>query len=509
MLGNLSSLYTLGIVLLLAVGLVRLLRSYLRLKQFPGPFVAGSSKLWMMRSTLYGRMHLDIAEACKTYGHLVRIGPNDLVTDDPEIIRKMSAVRSSYTRSDWYNATAFSHKLNHVFCERDEQRHIDLRNKLIPGYSGKENLHLEQSIDDQLLSLFKLIRNEYTSTMREFCSVDFARLCQFLTLDIISAVAFGEPMGFLEHNDDLHGYIANQTAMLPIFEWFSTLPVLEKVMRLPGISQIAMPTPNDTKGAGLLMGVAKKIVATRYGPDKKVRRDMLGSFVTHGLTQEEAEQETVLQIFAGSDTTATSIRTAVLYLITNPNVLFKLQTELDTAYSNGNLSTPILTYDEAQRLPYLQACVKECLRIWPPVVGLMQKVVPAGGDTLDGKFVPGGTQIGYSAWGVHRNPKVYGADADVFRPERWMEVQDEEKLLAMTRTQELVFGSGRYACLGKQVALIEVSKAIAEIFLRYDVVLVDPSQPWQSVQRNGLFLQSELMVRISEREKSAARMQAL
>jgi hypothetical protein len=122
-------------------------------------------------------------------------------------------------------------------------------------YSGKENLHLEQSIDDQLLRLFKLIRHEYTSSMREFRSVDFARLCQFLTLDIISAVAFGEPMGFLEHNEDLHGYIANQTAMLPIFEWFSTLPVLEKVMRLPGISQIAMPTPNDTKGAGLLMGL--------------------------------------------------------------------------------------------------------------------------------------------------------------------------------------------------------------------------------------------------------------
>ncbi|KAL2852325.1 cytochrome P450 [Aspergillus pseudodeflectus] len=509
MLGSLSSLYTLGIVLILTAGLVRLLRSYLRLRQFPGPFVAGPTKLWMIRSTLYGRMHLDIAEACKTYGHLVRIGPNDLVTDDPEIIRRMSAVRSPYTRSDWYNATAFSHKLNHVFCERDEQRHIDLRNKLIPGYSGKENLHLEQSVNEQLISLFKLIRNEYTSSVGEFRAVDFARLCQFLTLDVISAVAFGEAMGFLEHNEDLHGYIANQTAMLPIFEWFSTLPILEKVVRLPGISQLAMPTPSDTKGAGLLMGVAKKIVATRYGPDKKVRRDMLGSFVTHGLTQEEAEQETVLQIFAGSDTTATTIRTAVLYLITNPNVLFKLQAELDTANSSGNLSGPILTYDETQRLPYLQACVKECLRIWPPVVGLMQKVVPPGGDTLGGKFVPGGTQIGYSAWGVHRNPKVYGADADVFRPERWLEVEDEEKLLAMNRTQELVFGSGRYACLGKQVALIEVSKAIAEIFLRYDIVLVDPSQPWQSVQRNGLFLQSELMVRISEREKSAARMQSL
>ncbi|KAL3468474.1 cytochrome P450 [Aspergillus heterothallicus] len=505
------SLSGLGFVLILAIGLIRLLRVYLRLRQFPGPSIASCTKLWMMRSTLHGRMHLDIAEACRRYGHLVRIGPNDLVTDDPEIIRKMSAVRSPYTRSDWYNATAFSHKLNHVFCERDEQRHIELRNKLIPGYSGRENLHLEQSIDDQLISLFRLIRDEYTSTIREFRPVDFARLCQFLTLDIISAVAFGEPMGFLEHNEDLHGYIANQTAMLPIFEWFSTLPVLEKVMRLPGISQLAMPTPQDTNGAGLLMGVAKKIVATRYGPDKTIRRDMLGSFVTHGLTQEEAEQETVLQIFAGSDTTATTIRTAALFLITNPTVLLKLQTELDNAQSLGQLTAPILTYDESQRLPFLQACVKECLRIWPPVVGLMQKVVPPGGDTLNGKFVPEGTQIGYSAWGVHRNPQVYGSDAGIFRPERWLEAEaeGEERLLVMNRTQELVFGSGRYACLGKQIALIEVSKTIAEIFLRYDFVLVDPSQPWQSVQRNGLFLQSELMVRISEREKSVSRLRSL
>jgi hypothetical protein len=61
-------------------------------------------------------------------------------------------------------------------------------------------------------------------------------------------------MGFLSHDADLHGYIANQTSMLPVFEWLSTLPILEKIIRLPGISQLAMPTPQDQKGAGLLMG---------------------------------------------------------------------------------------------------------------------------------------------------------------------------------------------------------------------------------------------------------------
>lgn len=150
----------------------------------------------------------------------------------------------------------------------------------------------------------------------------------------------------------------------------------------------------------------------------------------------------------------------------------------------------------------------------------MQKIVPPDGDTLDGRFVPGGTQIGYSGWGVHRDTNVFGSDADLYRPDRWIEA-GEEQLLSMNRTMDLVFGSGRYACLGKQVALIEVSKAIAEvsilsifyrmmlmdqqIFLRYDIVLIDPSRPWHSVNRNGLFLQSDMMVQISERECSSNR----
>jgi hypothetical protein len=75
-----------------------------------------------------------------------------------------------------------------------------------------------------------------------------------LTLDVITALAFGEPMGFLARDEDVHGYIANQTSMLPIFEWLSTLPILEKTIRIPLISKFAMPTPEDKTGAGLLMG---------------------------------------------------------------------------------------------------------------------------------------------------------------------------------------------------------------------------------------------------------------
>jgi cytochrome P450 len=97
-------------------------------------------------------------------------------------------------------------------------------------------------------------------------------------------------------------------------------------------------------------------------------------------------------------------------------------------------------------------------------MGLMQKVVPPEGDTIYGQFVPGGTQIGYCAWGLHRNREIFGEDAEIFRPERWLEV-DEEKLHSMNRVNDFVFGGGKYACLGKPIAWIEISKAIAEVSL--------------------------------------------
>jgi hypothetical protein len=57
-----------------------------------------------------------------------------------------------------------------------------------------------------------------------------------------------------------------------------------------------LPSQADKVGFGFLMGVAKKVIAERYGPEKVVRRDMLGPFVRHGLTQEEAESNSVLQV---------------------------------------------------------------------------------------------------------------------------------------------------------------------------------------------------------------------
>lgn len=218
--------------------------------------------------------------------------------------------------------------------------------------------------------------------------------------------------------------------------------------------------PSTTKAAtSNSSSTAEKPLSSRIDSN-----DMLASFLRHGLTREEAEGEALVNIIAGSDTTATAIRTTMLYLMSTPQAYRALAGEIRAADAAGAISHPI-TDAEARRLPYLQAVIKEGLRVFPPVTGLMPTLVPAGGDVVDGVHVPEGTEIGWSAFGVQHNKGVYGEDAEAFRPERWL-VEDEEALRGMLSTWELIFKYGKWQCLGRNVALMELNKVFVEVSCR-------------------------------------------
>jgi cytochrome P450 len=148
----------------------------------------------------------------------------------------------------------------------------------------------------------------------------------------------------------------------------------------------------------------------------------------------------------------------MLHIITNPQVYAKLRAEI----ANTTYTESIIPDSLGRELPYLQAVIKEGLRIFPPVAGLMAKQVPPQGDTWKGQFIPGGTKIGYCAWGIFRREDIWGADAGEFRPERWLESGDE-KLKEMENALELIFSYGRWQCLGRPVALMELNKIYVEV----------------------------------------------
>lgn len=471
-------------------------RLWYSLRHVPGPFLASISDLWMLRVTLSGHMWREFGGVCEKYGPVARVGPNEIIIDDPEAVRGIMAARSQYTKSNWYSAFRFNPERDNILTQLDNKIHDRLRSKMITGYSGRENLGLEITIDTHLNELTNLVSTKYISTSSILRPLDIARTVQYFTLDVITHLGFGQEFGFLAADADVYDYIETTTAALPLMSILSTFPRLQAVMRSYLVKKYILPSEKDPAGLGQVIRVAKSILTERYKPDAKDEKDMLGSFIRHGLSQEEAEAEVLLQIVAGSDTTATAIRMTLLHLITSPSTYAKLRNEIFSV----SLSNPVRD-SEAMTLPYLQAVIKEGLRMYPPISSVMFKHSPPSGDVIAGIRIPGGTKVGLCWYGISRNKESYGKDSQVFRPERWLEAEGEA-LERMERTNDLIFSPGRWGCLGKGLALMTLNKVFVELLRRFDFQVIDPSRPIKSFNM-GAFVQSDMWVRVTEYEEGS------
>lgn len=315
---------------------------------------------------------------------------------------------------------------------------------------------MESDIDKCVLELVDLVKRYDGAPM------DFARTAQYFTLDILSLIAFGDKFGYMEADTDLYDYNKTSAEFLPLLEWMTNHPCIRRVMTSSFVQSLAAPKGTDSIGQGKIIGIAQKAVAQRYGPDAKVKRDMLGHFVTKGLTQQQAEVESHLQIMAGSDSTSTALRVTMFLLVGSPPAYAKLNAEIETAVESGQMSYPVVTSAETQQMPYLQAVIWEGLRLWPPLFGFQSKMAPPGGETVNGTFFPGGTEIAICGSAVGRKKAVFGSDVDIFRPERWTEADAATRDRYM-KTVEVLFGAGRFVCLGKTIAMMELGKAIVEV----------------------------------------------
>jgi hypothetical protein len=146
--GHLSFI-ALGFLVLVYVG--NAVRVWYRLRHIKGPASVAFSKFWLIRSLLNQTNYLDVAEVCEKYGKqtkmegvfqdsaddvkgsIARIGPNWLVTSEPELIRRMMGVRSPYKRSSSYISKQFKPGYDNILSVLDDSRHAQLRSKMAAG----------------------------------------------------------------------------------------------------------------------------------------------------------------------------------------------------------------------------------------------------------------------------------------------------------------------------------------------------------------------------------------
>jgi cytochrome P450 len=209
------------------------------------------------------------------------------------------------------------------------------------------------------------------------------------------------------------------------------------------------------------------------------RRDFLSRFIEarqknpEFVTPDRVVSMTISNIFAGFDTTAISLRAIFYYLLKNPSDMAILMEELRYQKEAGIFSRKdgLVLYSEVRELPFLNAVIKEALRVHPAVGLMLERVVPSGGVTLHGQFIPEGTVVGANAWVLHRDKQIFGDQPEIWRPQRWLEASKEQKRIM--ENSLFSFGAGTRACTGRNISYLEMYKVVPALLMRFEVRLQD------------------------------------
>ncbi|KAF9934596.1 hypothetical protein FBU30_001360 [Linnemannia zychae] len=207
------------------------------------------------------------------------------------------------------------------------------------------------------------------------------------------------------------------------------------------------------------------------------KKDLLTMLLVDQLTGEggndlQIRHDVFMAIFAGHETTSAALSWTFYQLACHPEIQTRLRDEVRQLY-NGKENAP--SYDELNSLPYLNAVIRESLRLWSPIplnlrVSVEDDYLPRG-KGLPPLFVPAGTNLQISMFILQRDPKIWGADSLSFSPDRWLSSEHPcPPYLPPNGLCYFPFYHGKRSCVGNKVATLEMKIHIANLISTFEFV---------------------------------------
>ncbi|KAH7171270.1 cytochrome P450 [Dactylonectria macrodidyma] len=441
-----------------------------RLRHIPGPFFAGCTRLWKLNHVRRGEMEKVQMRLHARYGPVVRIAPNEVLISDPSAVKSIYGHTSNFGKTKFY--IPFGTKDNDdLFTDPNIARHAHQRREIASAYSMTSLVELEPFVDECTRIMCERLRDLFAQSRTP---VDLASWLQYYAFDVIGQITFSQPFGFMSEGMDVQDCIAKLERYLVHGALFTVMPEYWSLyyVGMMLLSKIGLAYP---PGLGVFNEFVGNQIQSRLQRGDEGRADFVSRLQKMGRTEPTIWRSCFANVAAGSDTTAISLRSIMYFLLRSPQTYKRLQEEIASFDAQGKISDPV-TFGETINMPYLQAVMKEAMRVHPAVQWSLPRYVPPSNLQLNSFTIPAGAEVGVNPYVIHRNKLIFGDDADQFRPERWLENKDKARDMDRYMIQ---FGMGSRICLGKNISLMEMAKLLPQLLRNFDFELVDPKAEWK------------------------------
>lgn len=345
----------------------------------------------------------------------MRIAPDEVSVGHPEGIKKI--LLAPLHKGYWYKALAIpDYRFQTPMSTTDPKKKNERSRYFAAGYTLSNILQNEEAIDSTV-RMFLSRLDKFAETGEGF---ELDKHFTFMAFDVVGEILFSKQFGFLKAGHDIGKAIENgvvlsvYASVVGFVRWFHVALLGNPLMTWLGL--LPMGHLYDTTVRALderldnrdsrFDAAAHWFRAIEKNPGKVTERDVYA--IATGA------------VGAGSDTVSCALQSFVYHMNRHPNAWQRVRDEMDEAIkSEGICQDPVISFADAQKLPFLQLCIKEALRVFAPVPMGLPRVAPKEGLTIGDQHFPEGTILSINSWVVHHNKEIWGPDAREFNPDRW------------------------------------------------------------------------------------------
>ncbi|CAG8948469.1 unnamed protein product [Penicillium salamii] len=444
-----------------------------------------------------GNSHLHIRHCHMKYGPIIRYGPNVLIFNTVGGLKDIYMNPKDIMKDDIYQVLHIG--AQSILTATDPKDHTRRAKVIRPAFSNSSIKEFEPKIQGHMFRLLDAIcsasANQDFSWGEPLLVSDW---CSYSTLDIITDLVFGRSSNLLGRPElrnivsDIEGMLKHASFLLHA-PW-ALLGRLDKLLfrdHIRGTRRYRQLVKSMMREAGPNQVYSHLVDFKVDDSEAFFKRAEICSEVA--LLVVAGTNIVLLSVVStintepsGSDTTSAVLCALLFYLAAYPNAYDRLRSEIRHAFHSLEdiHSGPVL-----QNCTYLDACIKETMRISPGVSGALYRKVGKNGAVIDGHSVPAGTTVATGIYSLHHDEDHF-PHPDIFMPERWLTGSDVASYI--TPGAYIPFSLGTRACLGRNLAIAELQILTTAIVWRFDFrfpqcgsTMVGAGHPMGSIDRTS------------------------